>query len=57
MQYYTNLQKMYVRTQFVTTHNHVGFTRKNAQTISFIEHEFERLGLNHKTVVFRSVHT
>ena len=41
-----------VRTQFVTTHNNVGFARKKAQTISFIERGFERLGLDHKIVVF-----
>ena len=28
------------------------FARKNAQTISFIERGFERLGLGHRTVVF-----
>ena len=27
-----------VRTRFVTTHNNVGFARKETQTISFIEH-------------------
>ena len=46
-----------VGTQFVTTHNNVGFVRKKAQTISFIEREFERLGLGHQTVVFLGVHT
>ena len=46
-----------VRTQFVTTHNNVGFACKKTQTISFIERGFERLGLGHKTVVFRGVHT
>ena len=46
-----------VRTQFVTTRNNVGFARKKAQTISFVERGFERLGLGHKTVVFRGVHT
>ena len=40
-----------VRTQFVTTHNSVGFARKKAQTISFIERGFERFGLGHRTVV------
>ena len=40
-----------VRTRFVTTHNNVGFARKNAQTISLIEHGFKRLGLGHWTVV------
>ena len=46
-----------VRTRFVTTHNNVGFARKKAQTISLIERGFERLGLGHKTVAFRGVHT
>ena len=46
-----------VRIRFVTTRNSVGFTRKKAQTISFIEHGFERLGLGHRTVVSRGVHT
>ena len=41
-----------VRTRFVTTRNIVGFARKKVQTISFIEREFERLGLGHKTVGF-----
>ena len=38
--------------RFVTTHNNVGFARKKAQTISFIERGFERVGLGHQTVVF-----
>ena len=41
-----------VRTQFVATHNNVGFARKKAQTISFIERGFERLGLGQQTVNF-----
>ena len=41
-----------VRTRFVTTWNDIGFTRKKAQTISFIERGFERLGLGHQTVDF-----
>ena len=41
-----------VRTQFVTTHNSVGFARKKAQIISCIERGFERLGLSHQTVGF-----
>ena len=45
-------QIMLVRTRFTTTHNSVGFTRKKAQTISFIERVFERLGLSHQTVGF-----
>ena len=40
-----------VRTQFVTTYNSVGFARKKAQTISFIERGFERLGLSLQIVV------
>ena len=47
----------FMRTRFVTTRNNIGFTRKKAQTISFIERGFERLGLGHKTVGFRGVHT
>ena len=46
-----------VRTQFVTTQNDIGFARKNAQIISFVEHGFERLGLGHWTVVSHGVHT
>ena len=46
-----------VRTQFVTTHNNVGFARKKAQTISFIERGFERLGPGHRMAVCRGVHT
>ena len=41
-----------VRTRFVTTHNSVGFARKNVQKISFIERGIERLGLGNKTVGF-----
>ena len=40
-----------VRTQFVTTHNNIGFARKEAQTISLIERGFERLGLGHRVRV------
>ena len=39
-----------VRTQFVSNHNGVGFTRKKVQTISFVERGFERLGLSHQAV-------
>ena len=46
-----------VGTQFVTTQNNIRFARKKAQTISFIERRFERLGLGHQTVVCRGVHT
>ena len=38
--------------RFVTTHNNVGFARKKAHTISFIERGFKRLGLGHKMVIF-----
>ena len=41
-----------VRTRFVTNRNSVGFVRKMAQTISFVECGFERLGLGHQTVGF-----
>ena len=37
-----------VRTRFVTTRNSVGFARKKAQTISFVERGFERLDLSHQ---------
>ena len=43
---------MFVRTQSVTTSNNVGFACKKAQTISFVERGFERLGLGHQTVGF-----
>ena len=46
-----------VRTRFVTTQNDAGFARKKAQTISFIERGFERLGLGLQTVFFRGVRT
>ena len=36
----------------VTNCNSVGFARKKAQTISFIERGFERLGLGHQAVGF-----
>ena len=39
-----------VRTRFVTNHNSVGLARKKAQTISFVEYGFERLGLGHQAV-------
>ena len=41
-----------VRTRFVTNRNSVGFVRKMAQTISFVEPGFERLSLGHQTVGF-----
>ena len=41
-----------VRTRFVTNRNSVGFVRKMAQTISFVERGFERLGLGHQAVGF-----
>ena len=43
---------IYVRTRFVSNHNSVGFAHKKAQTISFVERGFERLGLSHQTVGF-----
>ena len=43
---------MFVRTQSVTTSNSVGFACKKAQTISFVERGFERLGLSHQTAGF-----
>ena len=46
-----------VRTRFVTTQNDAGFACKKAQTISFVERRFERLGLGHRTVVSRDVYT
>ena len=41
-----------MRTRFVTNRNSVGFARKTAQTISFVERGFERLGLGHQAVGF-----
>ena len=41
-----------VRTRFVTNRNGVGLTQKKAQTISFVERGFERLGLGHQAVSF-----
>ena len=46
-----------VRTRFVSNHNKVGFTRKKAHTISFVERGLERLGLGHQMVSFHGVHT
>ena len=46
-----------VGTQFVTTQNGTGFTHKEAQTISFVERGFERLGLGHRARVSHLVHT
>ena len=37
---------IYVGSQFVADRNGVGFARKTALTISFIERGFERLGLD-----------
>ena len=37
--------------------NSVGFAREKAQTISFVERGFERLGLGHQMVVFHGVRT
>ena len=41
-----------VRTRFATNQSDIGFVRKKAQTISFVERGFERLGLGHRTVGF-----
>ena len=43
---------IFVRTQFVTSHNSIGFARKKTQTISFVERGFESLGLGHQAVGF-----
>ena len=43
---------IHVGTRFVSNHNRVGFARKKAHTISFVERGFERLGLGHQTVGF-----
>ena len=51
------LEIITVRTRFVTTHNRVGFARKKAPTISFVERGFERLGLGHQKVVCHGIHT
>ena len=39
-------------TRFVTNRNSVGFARKKALTISFVERGFEKLGLGHQAVGF-----
>ena len=41
-----------VRTRFVANCNRVGFARKKAHTISFVECGFERLGHGHQAVGF-----
>ena len=41
-----------VGSRFVADRNSVGFARKKAQTISFVERGFERLGLGHQVVGF-----
>uniref|UniRef100_A0A7N2LTJ8 ATPase AAA-type core domain-containing protein n=1 Tax=Quercus lobata TaxID=97700 RepID=A0A7N2LTJ8_QUELO len=41
-----------VRTRFVTNLNSVGFAREKAQTMSFVERGFERLGLDRQAVGF-----
>ena len=46
-----------VGTQFVTTHNNVGFAREKTQTISLIERGFKRLGLGHRARVSPLVRT
>ena len=42
----------YVRTRFAPNLNSVGLAREKAQTISFVEHGFEKLGLGHQAVGF-----
>ena len=44
-------------TQFATTQNDIGLSRKKAQTISFVERGFEKLGIGHRTKVSRLVCT
>ena len=41
-----------VGSRFVADRNSVGFVRKTALTISFVERGFERLGLGHQAVGF-----
>ena len=41
-----------VRTRFVADRNSVGFAREKAQTMSFVECGFERLGPDHQVVGF-----
>ena len=43
---------VFVRTRFGTNRNNVGFARKKAHTISFVERGFERLGLGRQAVGF-----
>ena len=47
-----NLIIIVVRTRFESNHNRVGFARKKAHTISFVERGFERLGPDHQAVGF-----
>ena len=46
----------FVRTQFITTQNDIGFASEKAQIISFVERGFERLSLGHRMVVCRGIH-
>ena len=48
---------VFVRTQFVTTQNDIGFARKKTQAISLIECGFKRLGLGHQAGVSHLVRT
>ena len=41
-----------VRIRFVADRNCVGFAREKAQTMSFVERGFERLGLDRQTMGF-----
>ena len=43
---------IYVGSRFVADRNSVGFARKTALTISFVERGFERLGLNRQAMGF-----
>ena len=46
----TSQASISVRTRFVTNRNSIELARKKAQTTSFVEHGFERLGLDHQAV-------
>ena len=45
-----------VRSRFGTTQDDIGFAHKKAQTISFVERGFEKLGLGHRMVISRGIH-
>ena len=48
----TRIKYVFVGSQFVADRNSVGFARKTALTISFVERGFERLGLDQLAVGF-----